>query len=806
MASRPAQFLNRAGRIRFAMNINVRTEDSDLTSDKFGVGQTVSRTEDPVLVRGEGHYTDDLHLPNQAYAVMVRSGHAHGVIRNIDVSEAKKMPGVLAVYTGADLAGYNTLKNGLPLKNRDGSPMLKPPRPSIPTDKVRCVGEPVAAVIAETIAQAKDAAEAVIVEIDPLPAVTNMTDADAQDAPQIYDGVPHNLPLDFHYGEKDKVAEAFKQAAHVTKLRLVNSRVVVSAMEPRACVAEHDDSSGRFTLHLGCQGVFGMKSQLMDLLGLPGDKVRVLTGNVGGSFGMKAAVYPEYLPCLHGAKELKRPVRWTAERGESFLSDHHGRDQVFDCELALDKDGHFLAWRATGYSNVGAHLANVAPMMGTMNIVKNMNSMYRTPAIEVSTKAVFTNTLLVSAYRGAGRPEGNYFMERLIDVAADEMKIDRIELRRRNLIQPKEIPYSTPSGSVYDSGDFPGLLDHGLKAADWKGFDKRKKEAAKRGKLRGRGIGLFLEVTAPNNKEMGGIRFEADGTVTFITGTLDYGQGHAAAFAQVLVDKLGIPFDRIRLLQGDSDEMLAGGGTGGSRSGQNSSAAAIEASDKVIEKGKQVASHVLEASIGDIEFKRGRFVISGTDRSVGILELTEKLRKGVNLPPDAPKSLDVSHVSEGVPSTYPNGCHIAEVEIDPDTGVVRVERYITVNDFGTQINPMLVEGQLHGGVVQGIGQTIGEMTAYDTEGQLLTGSYMDYALPRASTVPNFEVLNHPVPATTNPLGVKGCGEAGCAGSLTSMMNAINDALSEYGIIHIDMPATPERVWQAIQNAKAKTAA
>jgi carbon-monoxide dehydrogenase large subunit len=788
------------------MNIAVRDDLNDPALQKFGVGQPVLRNEDPALVRGEGRYTDDVALPGQVYAVMVRSRHAHGVIKGIDTSEARKMPGVLAVYTGHDLAQYATLKNILPLKNRDGSPMHKPPRPAIAIDKVRCVGEPVAAVIAETLNQAKDAAEAVEVEIDPLPAVTEMDAADQSDAPQLYEQAPRNMCVDFHYGDAEKVAEAFKQAAHVTKLRLVNSRVVVSAMEPRACVAEYDDQDGRFTLHVGCQGAFGMKNQLMDLLGLPGDKVRVKVGNVGGSFGMKAAVYPEYVPCLHAAREFKRPVKWTADRGESFLSDHHGRDQVFDCELALDKDGKFLAWRADGYANVGAHLANVAPLMGTMNIVKNMNSLYRTPAIEVSARCVFTNTLFVSAYRGAGRPEGNYFMERLIDVAADEMGIDRVELRRRNLIQPNEIPYSAPAGSVYDSGDFPGLLERALKAADWNGFDKRKKEAAKRGKLRGRGIGLFLEVTAPNVKEMGGIRFEADGTVTFITGTLDYGQGHSTPFAQVLAQKLGIPFDRIRLLQGDSDELLAGGGTGGSRSGQNSSAAAVEASDKVIEKGKQVASHLLEAAVADIEFSRGRFTIAGTDRSIGIMELAQKLRSGLQLPPDAPTSLDVSHVSDGVPSTYPNGAHIAEVEIDPDTGTIETKSYITVNDFGTQLNPMLVEGQLHGGVVQGIGQTVQEMTAYDAEGQLLTGSYMDYALPRASQLPNFEVLNHPVPATTNPLGVKGCGEAGCAGSLTCMMNAINDALSAFGITHIDMPATPERVWQAIQAAKKAKAA
>ena len=790
------------------MNIAVRDDLNDPALQKFGVGQPVARSEDPKLVRGEGCYTDDVSRPGQVYAVMVRSRHAHGIIRNIDTSAARAMPGVLAVYTGADLqaAGYGTLKNILPLKNRDGTPMRKPPRPALPTDKVRCVGEPVAAVIAETLNQAKDAAEAVVVDIEPLPAVIAMEEADTPDAPQLYEEAPRNIAVDFHYGDSEKVAAAFAQAAHVTRLRMVNSRVVVSAMEPRACIAEYDAATGRFTLHVGCQGVFGMKNQLVDVLGVPPDKVRVLTGNVGGSFGMKAAAYPEYIPCLHAARELGRPVRWTADRSESFLSDHHGRDQVFDCELALDKDGRFLAWRATGYANVGAHLGNVAPLMGTLNIVKNMNSLYRTPAIEVSTKAVFTNTVLVSAYRGAGRPEGNYFMERLIDVAAAEMGIDRVEIRRRNMIQPSEIPYTSPSGSVYDSGDFPGVLDRALKAADWDGFEQRKKESAKRGKLRGRGLGCFLEVTAPASKEMGGIRFEPDGTVTFITGTLDYGQGHATPFAQVLVDKLGIPLDRIRLVQGDSDQLLVGGGTGGSRSGQNSSAAAVEAAEKVIEKGKLIASHLLEASAADIEFARGRFVISGTDRSIGLLELAEKLRGGMNLPPDVPTTLDVSHVSEGVPSTYPNGCHIAEVEIDPETGVVEVVRYVTVNDFGTLLNPMLVDGQLHGGVVQGIGQTLGEMTTYDADGQLLTGSYMDYALPRASTVPNIEVLYHPVPATTNPLGVKGCGEAGCAGALTSMMNAINDALAEFGIRHFDMPATPQRVWQAIQEAKRKKAA
>jgi carbon-monoxide dehydrogenase large subunit len=452
---------------------------------------------------------------------------------------------------------------------------------------------------------------------------------------------------------------------------------------------------------------------------------------------------------------------------------------------------------------MGGFLSQVAPMPSTLNIVKNVQNVYRTPLLEVSTKCVFTNTSHVSAYRGAGRPEGNYYMERLVDAAAAEMGIDRLELRRRNQIRPREIPIKTASGSNYDSGDFPGVLKHALEAADVKGFARRKRESRKRGKVRGLGIGSFLEVTAPPSKEMGGIRFEADGTVTIITGSLDYGQGHAAPFGQVLSEKLGVPFERIRLLQGDSDELLAGGGTGGSKSIMHGGTAIVEASAKVIEQGKQIASHVLEAAASDIEFAQGRFVIAGTDRAIGIMELAEKLRSGLNLPEGVPTTLDVRHVSDGPgASTYPNGCHVCEVELDPDTGVIEVVKYCSVNDFGTVINPLIVEGQLHGGVVQGIGQALMEMTVYDADGQFLTGSFMDYALPRASDSPEVMVLQHPVPATTNVLGVKGCGEAGCAGSLTSVMNAVADALSEFGIRHLDMPATPYRVWHAIQDARA----
>jgi carbon-monoxide dehydrogenase large subunit len=444
----------------------------------------------------------------------------------------------------------------------------------------------------------------------------------------------------------------------------------------------------------------------------------------------------------------------------------------------------------------------VSPLMSTLNIVKNTVSVYKVPLVEVSTKVVFTNTMMVSAYRGAGRPEGNYYMERLIDRAAEEMGVDRLKLRARNQIKASEIPYKASSGMQYDSGDFPAVFERALEEADVKGFKQRKREAKKRGKLRGLGIGSYLEVTAPPNKEMGGIRFEDNGDVTIITGTLDYGQGHAAPFAQVLSAKLGVPFERIRLLQGDSDELLAGGGTGGSRSMYASGTAIVEGADIVIDRGKQIAGAVLEASASDIEFENGTFTIAGTDRSVGIMELAAKLRSGIKLPEGVPTSLSVKHVTpEPPPSVFPNGCHVAEVEIDPDTGAIDVVSYKSINDFGTIINPLLVAGQVHGGVVQGIGQALMENTAYDDDGQLLSGSFMDYAMPRASDMPDIEFVSHPVPALTNPLGVKGCGEAGCAGALTCMMNAIVDALSDYGVANIEMPATPERVWQAIQDAK-----
>jgi len=774
-----------------------------LDLDRYAIGQPVPRSEDPVLVSGKGQYTDDVNLAGQAHAVIVRSHYAHGVIRGIDTSAAREMPGVLGVYTAADLeaGGIGPLPPRQVMNNRDGTPMLSPVRHALATDRVRYVGDPVAAVVAETLAQAKDAAEAVVVDINPLPSVTSAKEAAAPGAPLLYEDVPGNVGLDFHYGDGDNVAAAFAGAAHVTRLELRNNRIVVNPMEPRAAVAQYDPGRQHWTLHIGSQGVFGFRNYLSAVFGVGRDKMRVLTGRVGGSFGMKQPTYAEHFCIMHAARELSRPVKWTDERSGSFVSDTHGRDAEMTAELALDRDGNFLAVRVTGYGNLGATYG--APGPPTRNAVRNTLGVYKTPLIEVSTKCMFTNTTPVGAYRGAGRPEANYYMERLVDAAAAETGIDRVELRRRNHIPPEAMPYKSPNGTTYDSGDFTNLLNQALGLADWDGFAARKEESRARGLLRGRGISDYLELTGPPGREMGGIRFEADGTVTIITGTLDYGQGHASPFAQVLSTRLGIPFGRIRLLQGDSDELIAGGGTGGSKSMMTSGTAIVAAGDKVIENGKQIAAHLLEAAVADIEFRRGHFVIAGTDRAIGIMELAGKIRSGLHLPPELPQSLDTQLIADGPTSAFPNGCHIAEVEVDPETGMVEVVRYAFVNDFGTVINPLLVNGQAHGGIVQGIGQALREHTIYDAQGQLLTGSYMDYAMPRAEDAPLFSHEFHPVPATTNVLGAKGCGEAGCAGALPSVMNALVDALSEYGIHHMDMPATPERVWQAIEEVHGR---
>ena len=780
--------------------------ENAIALQKYGVGQPVRRKEDDTLVRGKGKYTDDFNLPGQAYAWIVRSSHAHGLIKGIVTSAAKAMPGVLGVWTGADLvaAGYSPFTCGLPLKNRDGSPLKQTNRTALMTDKVRYVGDPIAFVVAETLAQARDAAEAVEVDIEPLPAVTDAEEAAQPGAPQLYDHIANNVALDYHYGDIEKVAAAFAKAAHVVKLDMINTRVAVVPMEPRAALASFDKKTGRYTIQVPTQGVAGNRTSLKNLLKVEPEKVHLLTANVGGSFGMKNINYPEYICILHAARELGRAVKWTDERSTSFLSDSHGRAQKIHGELALDAEGHFLAVKLSGYGNLGAYITGVAPSPLSLNVGKNLSSVYRTPLMQIDIKTVLTNTTLMGAYRGAGRPEANYYMERLIDRAADEMGINRLTLRKRNFIKPAQMPFPASSGVTYDSGDFHGVFAKALEISDYESFGKRKKESRKAGKLRGIAVGSYLEVTAPPGVELGKIVFEADGGVKLITGTLDYGQGHATPFAQVLSAQLGVPFESVRLEQGDSDIVHTGSGTGGSRSITASGMAIVEASRIVVEKGKRAAAHLLEASEADIEFGDGRFTIAGTDRSIDIIELAKKLREG-KMPEGVPNSLDVDHTTAPVPSAFPNGCHVAEVEVDPETGVVQVVRYTGVNDFGTVVNPMLVAGQLHGGVAQGIGQALMEQVRYDESGQPVTGSFMDYAMPRAEDIPMMTVGDHPVPATTNPLGTKGCGEAGCAGSLSTIVNAVVDALSDYGIKHIDMPLTSERVWRSIQEAKTKAA-
>lgn len=775
--------------------------------EKFGIGQPVLRKEDPVLLRGEGRYVDDITLPGQVYAAMVRSREAHGIIRNIDVEAARGMKGVLAVFTQSDLdaAGFGELRNKFVAKNRDGSPFNPPTRPIMARDRVRFVGEVVACVVARTAAQAQDAAEAISVDIEALPVVTTTAEAMAEGAPQLFDAAPGNIALDYHYGDTAKVAEAFAKAAHVTRLEIRSQRLVINPMEPRGGIVAYDAKAKRFELHLSSQGVKGLQGAIAaDVLnGADPKSVQVLTGNVGGSFGMKIFAYPEYACLMHAARLLKKPVKWTDKRSDSFVSDYQGRDHDRIAELALDAKGRFLAVRLSGAASLGAYCTPVGALSSTINAVKNIQSVYRTPFIEVSTQSVFTNTVPIGPYRGAGRPEGNYFMERLIEKAARETGIDSLVLRRRNHIKPDAFPYKAASGMTYDSGDFPAMLDAALEAADWKGFARRKAESRRRGLLRGRGIGQFLEVTAPPSKEFGAIRFDADGGVTIFSGTMDFGMSHPTTYAQVVSSQLGIPFDRIRLSQGDSDTLAVGGGSGGSRSMMAAGQAYVEMSGKVIEKGRQAAAHALEAGVGDIAFERGRFSVAGTDKGIGILDLAARLRDGaLKLPQDAPASLDTDHIMDGVEASFPNGCHVAEVEIDPETAVVRVVRYVAAGDCGTVINPMVVEGQVHGGVLQGIGQAISEDATYDENGQLLAGTFMDYAMPRADDAPLIEVLHVPSPARTNTLGIKGVGEAGCAGSLPAVMNAIVDALAPYGIEHVDMPVSPGRLFPLLQKQQA----
>jgi len=771
---------------------------------KFGIGQPVRRVEDQRLVTGRGRFTDDVNLPGQVYGFVVRSPHAHARIRRIDTSKAMAAPGVLAVLTAADVGGAS-IPCFVPITNRDGSKAPMPAHPILCRDKVRYVGDKVAFVVAETRAQARDAAELVEVDYEPLEAVVDTAAALGARVPPVHEECPGNLAFDWHFGDEQAVAAAFAKAARRVRLELVNNRLVCNPMEPRAAVAEWDAGAGKLTVHTCTQGGWAFRDVLAQNLGLPKEKVRVVTPDVGGGFGMKAMFYGEYALCAFAARKLGRPVKWTSERGEAFLSDSQGRDHVTVAELAFDSDHRILGLKVDVVANMGAYYYFFAPFIPTGAALKVLPGVYDVKCLSYGVKAVFTNTVPVDAYRGAGRPESIYCIERLMDLAAAELGVDRLELRRKNFIRPEQMPFKTAAGEVYDSGDFERVMTAAVARADWQGFPARRAEAARRGKLRGIGLCCYIESTMGNPVEHATVRFALDGAVEVLVGTQSNGQGHETAYAQVLVDRLGVPFEKVRIVQGDTDAIADGGGTGGSRSLTAEGLAILEASDRVIEKGKIAAAHVFEAAVADIAFEGGTFRVAGTDRAIGIMELAERVRVMASKPAGLEEGLDASASIELDAWTFPNGCHVAEVEVDPETGVTRIVRYTVVDDFGVVVNPLLVEGQVHGGVVQGIGQALLEHTVYDRSGQLLTGSFMDYCMPRADDLPSFDFSTVEVRCRNNPLGVKGCGEAGSVGSCAAVINALVDALSPLGVRHVDMPALPEKVWRLAQGARRAAA-
>jgi carbon-monoxide dehydrogenase large subunit len=731
---------------------------------KFALGQSLTRLEDDALLRGAGRYTDDFALGNALHAVIVRSPHAHARIRSIDFSGALTSPGVISVLTGRDAEadGLGDLPCLVPVVNLDGTNRKETPRPVLALNKVSHVGDPVAVVIAETLLQAKDAAEKVAVDYEPLPAVVDAREGE--------------VAFEVGLGEsRQKVEAAFASAAHIARLELVNNRLVANPMEPRAALAEHDPASGRTTLFTPSQGPHHLRGQISDaVLKLEKNSLRVVSGNVGGAFGMKIFLYPEQPLVVWAARRLKRAVRWTAERSESFLSDAQGRDNYSVAELALDGGGRFLALRVATWANMGAYLSNFGPFIPQL-AAPMLSGVYKIPAIYLNLKGTLTNTVPVDAYRGAGRPEAIYLLERVIDVAAREMKMAPDDLRRRNMIS--SFPHQTPVESRYDSGDFPTLMQRAMEKADWAGFPSRKKGSKAR---RGIGLAMYIERCGGGPGDTIRVRVE-NGTVSIFSGMQDNGQGHTTTLIQILSEKMGLDGAKFRVIQGDTDVVPTEGLTGGSRFLAIGGVAAGAAAGEVIEKGKALAARRLEAAASDIEYRDGEYRIAGTDRKVNLFELGE---------------IEASHTRAPEHYTYPNGCHICEVEIDPDSGETRIVRYTVVDDFGRAMNPLLLEGQVQGGTVQGIGQALLEHAVYDPEsGQLLTGSFMDYAMPRADDVPALDCGFHHVPCTTNPLGVKGAGEAGAVGAPAAVVNAICNAL---GVKHIDMPATREKVWRALR--------
>src|SRR6188768_177807 len=769
---------------------------------KFGVGQPVRRFEDQTLITGKGHYTDDITLPNMAQSVVVRARVAHANMRKIDTSAAKAMPGVLLVLTGEDVKadGLGDVPCHAPLNNRDGSPRHDTPRPALAIGKVRHAGQPVALVVAETLAQAQDAAEAIEIDYETLPAVTDARAALAQGAPQLFGSIPGNLVFDWGNYSSDFASTdvAFAKAAHITTLELVNNRVVANSMEPRNAIGDWDAAGGRPVLYTATQGSHFVRDPLAEaVLKVAKEKLRVVTPpNVGGGFGMKAFVYPEQVLVVWAAGKLKRPVHWQSDRSEAFISDNQGRDHFTRAELALDAKGKFLGLRVSVFANIGAYLSPMGAFVPTRS-TDLVAGLYTTPAIAINVKGVCTNTVPVCAYRGAGRPEASYLIERLVDAAARELDMTPDRIRRINLIPEKAIPYTSPTKLTFDSGAFEKIMDAAMESADWKGFKARRRESQKRGKLRGIGMATYTERCGGGFPETASIEFKGD-RVDLVMGNQEYGTGLVTSYKQVVSDRLGIDADQIDVVYGDSDRSPRGL-TGGSRSLPVGGSALHEASLKIIDKGKQIAANLLEASSADIEFGDGQFRIVGTDRHVDLFDVAKAAQDPAKLPPGMEPGLDYTQVQTPAGATFPNGCHIVEIEVDPDSGVTTILRYTIVDDFGDVINPLLLEGQVHGGVVQGIGQALLEETVYDEDGQLLSGTFMDYAMPRADNLPNFSFTTRNVRCTANPLGIKGAGEAGAIGSPPALINAIVDALRTRnpGLRHIDMPATPSRVWQAL---------
>ena len=788
-----------------------------------GIGASVRRKEDHRFLAGRGNYTDDINRPGQAHAVIKRSDRPHAKLLGIDSAAARAMPGVIAVYTGADMQadGVGGVPCGWQIHSKDGSAMNEPPHPVLAVDRVRHVGDPVAVVIAETRQQARNAAELLEIDYEDLPAVATLRDAVKPGAATVHDNAPGNVCFDWEIGDRAMVDAAFAQAAHVVKLDLTNNRLIPNAMETRAALGDYERTSGEYTLYTTSQNPHVIRLLMgAFVLHLPEHKLRVVAPDVGGGFGSKIFHYAEEAIVTWSAGKLCRPVKWTCDRSEAFMSDAHGRDHESTAEMAVAADGRFLALRVKTLANMGAYLSTFAPSVPTYLSATLLAGVYTTPAIYAEVKAIFTNTVPVDAYRGAGRPEATYLLERMVDVIAHDTGIDRVALRRLNFIPANAFPYQTPVALQYDSGDYQTTLASAMKAADWDGFEQRRAESARRGKLRGIGMSTYVEACgiAPSKLvgqlgaraglyEVANIRVHPTGSVTVFTGTHSHGQGHETTFAQLVSDQLGVPVDLVDVVHGDTAKIPFGMGTYGSRSLAVGGSAMVKAMDKVIAKGKKIAAHLMEASVEDIEFKDGRFSVAGTDKSKALAEISLAAYVPHNYPiEELEPGLDETAFYDPKNFTFPGGCHICEVEIDRDTGTVEVVNMVAVDDVGRVINPMIVEGQVQGGLAQGIGQALMENAIYDSEAQLVTGSFMDYQMPRAHDFPPMITSTENTLCTHNPLGSKGVGETGAIGCPPAVINAVVDALSEYGVRHLDMPATPQKIWSIIQANQPRMAA